>query len=128
MIRDALIWLDEPDLCETKDAIEADDPEKDQLSAILQHWHDLIKTIRVSTKELIAHATAGRSGSGLHDALRTVAPGSKGDTEVSPDRLGRYLSRNAKVVVGDTRLVEDGKRAGGKLWRLEVISPDARAQ
>jgi hypothetical protein len=126
MIRDALIWLDQADPCDTKEAIEADDPEKDQLASVLQLWHDLIGSDRVSTKELIAHAAAGVGANALHDALRAVAPGSKGDAEISPDRLGKYLSRNVKVVVGNKRLVEDGKHAGGKLWRLELV--DARAQ
>jgi hypothetical protein len=127
MIRDALIWLDEADPCDTRTAIEADDPDKEKLAALLQHWFDLIGTARVSTKELIERAMPaastgeGTAESGLHEALRAVAPGTKGEAAISADRLGKYLSRNAKVVVGDKRLMPDGTRAGGKLWRLEVV-------
>jgi hypothetical protein len=127
MIRDALIWLDEADPCDTRTAIEADDPDKEKLAALLQHWFDLVGTARVSTKELIERAMpvastgGGAAGSGLHEALRTVAPATKDEGAVSADRLGKYLSRNSKVVVGDKRLVPDGTRAGGKLWRLEVV-------
>ena len=120
MIRDVLIWLEEPDPCDTKEAIEADDPEKDQLATVLQAWHEVIAMDRVSTKEVIAHAEPPSSRA-LHDALRAVAPGSKGDVDISADRLGKYLSRNVKVVVGNKRLVQDGKRAGGNLWRLEIV-------
>jgi hypothetical protein len=132
MVRDTLIWLDEADPCDTKEAVEADDLEKDQLAAVLQGWHDLIGTDRVSTKELIERASAGatfESGkphSGLLDALGAVAPATKGDAAISPDRLGKYLSRNVKVVVGDKRLMQDGTRARGKLWRLEIVGDDAR--
>jgi hypothetical protein len=111
---------------------EADDPEKDQLAAVLQAWHDLISTDRISTKGLIERAAAeatvesGKPDSGLLDALRTVASGPKGDGAVSPDRLGKYLGRNAKMVIGDKRLVPDGERARAKLWRLEIVGDDAR--
>jgi hypothetical protein len=129
MIRDALIWLDQVDPCDTKEAIEADDPEKDQLAAVLQHWHGVIGTDRVSTKELIdradvaAKGLGGKADNGLHATLRMVALGNKGDAEISADRLGKYLSRNVKVVVGNRRLIQQGKRAGSKLWRLEVTDP-----
>ena len=134
MVRDALIWLDEADPCDTKGAIEADDPEKDQLAAVLQHWYELVGMDRVSTKELIQRAEAsaenllGEPNSGLLDTLRAVAPGTKGDAAVSSDRLGKYLGRNAKAVVGDKRLVTDGERARAKLWRLEIVGADAQTQ
>jgi hypothetical protein len=127
MIRDALIWLDQVDPCDTKDGIEADDPEKGQLAALLQHWDNVIGTDRVSSKDVIERADAAANNltgknSGLNDALRAVAPGTKGDAVVSADRLGKFLSRKAKVVLGNRRLVQDGTRAGGKLWRLEIVA------
>jgi hypothetical protein len=67
-------------------------------------------------------ATGGEAGSsGLYAMLRAVAPGTRGDDAINADRLGKYLSKNAKVVVGDKRLVPDRKRAGAKLWRLEIV-------
>ena len=98
--RDVLIWLDETDPCATKEAIEADDPEKEQLATLLQQLYAVIATDRVSTKEMIerAHtAMAGNDiGSNLYATLRVVASGARGDDAINADRLGEISQQECQ--------------------------------
>jgi hypothetical protein len=118
MVRDALLWLGEADPCDTMRGIAADDPEREKLGAVLHHWSEVIGVLRISTKELIEIASGQPE---LDAALKAVAPSSRGDG-ISPDRLGKYLSRHAKRIVAAKRLVQDGKVDGYRQWRLEAVT------
>jgi putative DNA primase/helicase len=117
MVRDALLWLGEPDPCATMTDVAADDPEKEKLGAVLHHWSEVVGCRRISTKVLLDVSVAKP---GLDAALKAVAPSNRGDS-ISPDRLGKYLSRNAKRIVAGRRLVQDGKVDGYRQWRLEAV-------
>ncbi len=49
----------------------------------------------------------------------------KGETEHSQKiSLGMKLSRNRDTVVGDFRIIQDGKRDGAMVWRLGHLAGD----
>jgi putative DNA primase/helicase len=56
-VRDALIWLGEPDPCQTMERARAEDPRLQELSAMLHHWNHAIGQHPVTVKELIERAT-----------------------------------------------------------------------
>jgi len=56
-VRDALIWLGEPDPCKTMDRARAEDPRMQELGAVLSHWNTVIGQDAVTVKQLIERAT-----------------------------------------------------------------------
>lgn len=57
LVRGALIWLGEPDPCATREAIDAIDPERDKLSALLRAWEAAIGPEKWLTASEIIAAT-----------------------------------------------------------------------
>jgi putative DNA primase/helicase len=119
-VRSALLWLGEPDPCDTMADIAADDPEKERLGNMLHYWAIAIGPGRVTVKQAIDIATNDTSEDHrkFYEALRTVAVGQRGDS-ISPDRLGKYLARHQKRIVAGRRLVKDGSQSGSSIWRLD---------
>jgi len=50
-IRDALIWLGEPDPCLTQEQIRMDDPQRDQDAMALRAWHEKFGDERCTAAE-----------------------------------------------------------------------------
>ena len=75
-VRDALLWLGEPDPCLTIDASKANDPIAEKITAVFHHWAEVIgEGARATVKDVIAAAgKASMEGhSGLSDALHDIA-------------------------------------------------------
>lgn len=103
MVRDALIWLGEPDPCDTMTKIRTEDPYTQQLAEVLNQWHAAVGEQGVSVKQITEYATerlppdpqlfpvippAWRYPD-LREALLVVA-GDRG--HINSKRLGRWLS------------------------------------
>jgi len=128
-VRDALIWLGEPDPCATMERARAEDPRRQELAAVLTQWNAAIDKA-VTVKALIDRATTRYlPGSG---GLDTNAPGFlyaefresllvvAGDGGViNSRRLGTWLGRNKGKMVGELRLMPDTKKDGENRWRVQ---------
>jgi len=97
-IRDALIWLGEPDPCLTQEQIRMDDPQRDQDAMALRAWHEKFGDERCTAAEVVEIAKQRSEGShlsqpkfinpALRDALNSVT-----DNRLDPHAVGAWLRR-----------------------------------
>ena len=126
-VRDALMWLGEPDITECIERTRELDPKLDAIRVITSEWQRTIGEKRVTAAELIGTACGMRTGSlgqrgefefpEFREALLAVA-GDGG--AVNGRRLGKWLSSNMGRLVNGIRIVRDGSAANAVKWRLEV--------
>jgi len=125
-VRDALIWLDCADPCDTIELIRAINPEREKHEAVVLAWRDQfgLSTV-VTVRDLIDAATPGPFAlqqspvpQRLYDALLAVAGDYRQRSQISNDRLGRWLSKvNGKFEQG-LRIVRTGILHGYTQWQL----------
>ncbi len=126
-VRDALLWLGEPDPCLTIDASKANDPIAEKITAVFHHWAEVIgEGARATVKDVIAAAgKASMEGhSGLSDALHDIAaPMVRGsaDARVDARRLGDWLKRHKDRIITGRRIVLAELRDGNRQWCLERV-------
>jgi hypothetical protein len=95
LVRSALVWLGEPDPCETRELIEAVNPAKGRLLGILVA---MAGDGRKSASEMVNSANEGNSK--LRDALAEALP--RGI--INARALGVYLSKHKGTIAGGYRL------------------------
>jgi hypothetical protein len=127
-VRDALVWLDEPDPCSTISKTRASDTRLHSLAALLEQWEGVIGHERVLLREVIALASErdddGRGGdlfrhADLRDALFAVA----GDGGViNSRRLGKFLSAHQGRIVDGRKIVQDDGHDHVSGWRLQLAT------
>lgn len=128
-VRDALVWLGEADPCATMDDVRAADPGLEALTMVVEQWHAVLGSARVSVKQAIDAAVEQRAGGFLghpefvnpefREALLAVA-GDRG--AVSGRRLGKWLGTNKNRIVGGLKFMSAGTIAGLGRWRLADAS------
>jgi hypothetical protein len=131
-VRDALIWLGEADPCATMDEVRGADPKLEALTMVIEQWHAVLGSARVSVKQAIDAAVEQRSNgpfgrpefvnSEFREALLAVA-GDGG--AVSGRRLGKWIAANQNRIVGGLKFVSAGIAAGLARWRL--VDSEGRA-
>ena len=139
-VRGALVWLGEHDPCETRELIRDDDPVTAGLAGLVAAWTASLGTGEVkpnsnpdwhTTTQIVAaaneadpHDYSGLMRPLLHGSLTAVMP-----RGVTPDGLGRYLSRFVDRVVGKHRL---RKRKNPETrqaeYLIEVVGPGSQAE
>jgi putative DNA primase/helicase len=129
-VRDALIWLGEPDPCKTMERIRIEDPRLKELAAVLGYWKSAIGERPVTVKELIDMATdryvpsshgVDLNGSDfMHPDFREALLVVGGDGGfINSRRLGNWLSKHKAKVVGNLRLVPATMQRGENRWKVE---------
>ncbi len=131
LVRDALVWLGEPDPVQTIERTRTEDPQREALAVVLAQWRALLGLQRVSVKGVIDKATDfDPPGNGvdlnrrrfLHPEFREALLGVAGDGgNISGRRLGKWLSSNKGKVVSDLRVVSDGILEGVGRYRLQQL-------
>jgi hypothetical protein len=123
-IRDALIWLGEPDPCATMEKIRTEDPRRRALASVLRHWRAVFGADEVTVQQLIGRATDLLPVNSqelqrrefafpeFREALLEIA-GQGG--VISGKRVGNWL-RVVKGRIVDGMRIESGLREG--YWRL----------
>ena len=127
-VRDALVWLGEPDPCQTMERSRAEDPRRQELAAVLHQWRNELGQHPVTVKELIDRATTkynpgpnldfnptGFACPDLREALLVVA-GDGG--AINSRRLGTWLGRNKGKVVEGLKLAPATMQDGNKRWQV----------
>jgi putative DNA primase/helicase len=129
LVRNALIWLGEPDPCATMDRARADDPRRAELSNVIHQWTAVIGENRLSTAEVIDIATKRQSGGVdlngaprpfLNPAFREsllIVAGDGGN--INSRRLGKWLSSIKDRIVDGRRIKFDGVNEGARMWTLK---------
>jgi hypothetical protein len=137
-VRDALIWLGEPDPCKTMDRARAEDPRMQELGAVLSHWNTVIGQDAVTVKQLIERATESYAtvpggidtnkrefmNPNFREALLIVA-GEGG--AINSRRLGNWLGKNKGKVVDKLRLEPATMQSGDNRWQARSSELPVRA-
>jgi hypothetical protein len=114
-IREALVWLDRTDPCETVIEVRNSDPQRGELIAVVEQWKQhLVLDQGYTIQQVIGRALID---SDFHNALLAIAAARSGGS-VDPRRLGRWLNRVKGKVVNALKLKQDGSSGGYQIWKL----------
>jgi hypothetical protein len=127
VVREALIWLQQPDPAARRGALLMRDPKTIQAIAVMSAWHEA-KIGRVSVGKLVSDledtlATTRATGATtealrrLHDALAAACPQGR----LSPLSLGKWFVRNADRVVGGRCFVATVLGSAEPEYELKVV-------
>lgn len=115
-IRSSLVWLGEPDPNLGRSRIEATDPIRGQLVALLEALKEQFKDGYFTTADAVQVATRSDASAmtPLGLAIAEVASGPRG----GPDRLrlGKFLSRHERRLEGGLRIERRGTRKRAVRW------------
>ena len=114
-VREALIWLDRTDPCETSVDVRESDPRRGELVTIVEQWKQhLALNQDYTVQQVIGRALVN---SDFHNALMAVASSPSGGS-VNSVKLGRWLRHVKGKIVNGLKLLQSGNRHGYPLWRL----------
>jgi putative DNA primase/helicase len=114
-VREALVWLDRIDPCETLVEVRDSDPRRGELITVIEQWKlHLVLDQRYTVQQVIGRALID---SDFHNALLSVAMSHSGGM-VNSIRLGLWLKRVKGKVVNGLKLVQEGNNHGYPLWKL----------
>jgi putative DNA primase/helicase len=125
-VRSALLWLGKADPVASMEAAREQDPERNELLAMLEAWADAIgvgSQNRCALADVIKLAEKTMPGSSfpehpeLYEAVQTVA-GRKQKADAGS--LGRWMQRRIETVVARKRFVVSVKGKGGSQWWIET--------
>jgi hypothetical protein len=112
-IRQALLWLDQLDPCDSIESVRENDPFRAELGTVLMQWKEKLGLNKQHTvQQVIAYAVSDLD---FYGALMAVAASRQGNS-ISNDRLGRYLARNNGKIIGRLKLKKAGSASGYSLW------------
>lgn len=130
-VRDVLIWYGLSDPVETMEAVRSQDPQLDVLTAVLAQWWQVIGSGRVSSQDIIEHATQTKVPIGfsfnsrpefVHPSFREVLLQVAGDGGlINSRRLSRWITRQENRIADGFRIVRIGLLRGFMTWGLEQI-------
>jgi putative DNA primase/helicase len=114
-VREAMVWLDRTDPCETLAEVRESDPDRGELITVIEQWKQhLALDQKYTVQQIISRAIID---SDFHNALIAVAGNSSGSA-VNNMRLGRWLKRSRSKVVNGLKLLKAGSSGGYPLWKL----------
>ena len=123
LVRDALMWLGEPDPCITQEAIRLQDPKRRNLAAVLHEWHAVLgdgEVMAARVVEIVEQRDEGQRDlvyPDFREALYVIA-GERG--AINSVKLGNWLrSRKGKTI--DRLRFEQGDGAHGGIAKWKVV-------
>jgi hypothetical protein len=118
-----LLWLGEASPRDTARKIIAEDPERQEIKAVMQGWWAVCKDNRRRAFEIIssAGATEAADTGDFYNVLRDIAPHERGG--LNAKRLGNWLRKHKGRIVNGMKFVEDGESHLGVWWKLEKVAP-----
>jgi len=128
LIRQALVWAGEPDPCEGRKNLEGEsDTGHEALAVLLHRWHQCYGTQAVTLRTVVQDIgrkevrdvdvfTPANEWNELREALSNY------NERLDITRMGYAFRKIAGKVIGNRRLITDGKaHAGATKWRLECV-------
>lgn len=120
MVRAPLVWLGCKDPVSSVKALEDEDPERNNLLAVLYAWRKAIGSGQDLTLSRIIQTAQEAGNEPLLEALRAVCGERNG--ALSVHRLAAYLRRKKERIADGMRIVHGGRRDNTVTWRLELAS------
>jgi hypothetical protein len=113
-IREPLIWLGCPDPCATREHVIADDPDREEATAVLTAWYKAFPGKMMTLRELLE---AAETVPELRNALLAVSRDQKATDRPDAKKLGYWCRSWRSRVLDGLQLCSDKKRSkGGSRW------------
>lgn len=112
LVRGAVVWIGLPDPLDTRKEIDANDPVRESLKAVLTAWHEAFGEKPVLMKEVISADTGSAD---LVDALEGAVFCRGG---LNAKAVGRWLSKHKERRIDGLRLVSLGGDKNGVVWKV----------
>lgn len=128
LVRSALAWLGCGDACASMDMARAEDPIRAERTAFFMAWRDeLGESAKLTAQEIIAksdgfdHIKGIFTHPNLRDSCLEIAQERGSGNKVSPQRLGRWLTKNQGNRIKTAKLTAD--RTDGRRVRWSIAAP-----
>jgi hypothetical protein len=127
LVREAIVWLDQPDPADTMKEITADDPVANEVRAVMDAWFDAYGTTATRLADAVEDARRGspfangdRYRHALFEAMHVAAKG-RDPTEAA---LGRWFKKHEGQIIDGRRFVRSGDAHKGR----EIALRDPKRQ
>ena len=117
-VRASLRWLGMADPLDSQRLIEAADPERENLAAVLSAWWDARRDKPTQTFELAEPPNSNEADGRLYQALLTAINSPKG---INGRSIGKWLTRYQGRICEGFKLVNCGKYNKQTLWKVELL-------
>lgn len=112
LVRGAVVWIGLPDPLDTRKEIDANDPVRESLKAVLNAWHEAFGEKPVLVKELISTDSGGNE---LVEALESAVFCRGG---LNAKAVGRWLAKHKERRIDGLRLVSLGGDKNSVVWKV----------
>jgi hypothetical protein len=127
LIREALVWLDQPDPALTRELVMADDPHKAVLVDFLTLWRNVFQDRQLSLSE-VAHMAQEEGREGAQAIINELIANTNGRV-FNTRSAGKFLRKHVGRIAGGMMLKTDTDSSGIKHYRvLEVGQRSERAE
>lgn len=119
LIREALVWLEQPDPALTRELVMADDPHKAVLVDFLRLWRDVFGSMKKSLSE-VAHMAQEEGHGGAQAIIGELIANTNGRV-FNTRSAGKFLRKHVGRIAGGMMLKAETDSSGIKHYRvLEV--------
>lgn len=118
LVRDAITWLGWDDPLQSMSQLQESDPIRNELAAIIEHWHATFGMMMVTASEVVEKLKeATGDGAQFREALMLAT---KAKT-LTPLILAKWLQANKGRQIGNLRIKDVGMRKKVTLWALVKV-------
>lgn len=121
-VRNPLVWLGMADPCETRKAIEARDPVRDNLGNLLESWWSVFgdgSETAASVIESISDIPPAGMTEDLHSLRSAVLAVAEERGRIDGRRFGNFLSKHERRIERGLRFERNGTRQHALIWRVK---------
>lgn len=119
LVRSSLLWLGEPDPCESRHVIEEDDPDREDLYSLLLAWYKAFGSDKKTTNEVRKFVEEGLGNTEKRENLKSALLAvSMKSGEVNEKRLGYYLRKKRGRPEGWLKFKGGKKSKHGVMWHV----------
>lgn len=116
VIRQTLVWLDQPDPAQTRELVMADDPQKAVLVDFLRLWRDVFGAMKKSLSE-VAHMAQEEGHAGAQAIIGELIANTNGRV-FNTRSAGKFLRKHVGRIAGGMMLKADTDSSGIKHYRV----------
>lgn len=124
LVRNPILWASGVDPCDSYEMVVDEDPEAENLRALLESWQACFGEERKTIKEAMEIGKEGFAPEGLEEAvgeLRAVVDAIAGGARDETKVLGKFISRCAGRIAGGRKFVRAGNCSGSVVWRVTSV-------
>ncbi len=113
LVRGAVVWIGLPDPLDTRKEIDANDPVRESLKAVLTAWHEALGNKKVLVREVL---DSKFGSSELVEALEDAIFSRNG---LNSKAVGKWLAKHKERRINNLRFVQFGEERNGAVWAVE---------